>query len=113
MINLRVLSVAVAVALGMLAAVQLASPESLGISTVAARWLGILAAGLGILQGFLPKVQGPTTDPAVLAERIVKLSPAERAALIEEVEHRSLDERIGRPPPPAPPCSDLNVSVRP
>lgn len=108
MINLRVLSIAVAVALGMLGAVQLAAPDSLGISPVAARWLGIVAAGLGILQGFLPRVQGPSADPDVLADRIFSLSPEERRALIEEVEHRGINERLSGRDLPAPP-SDSSV----
>jgi hypothetical protein len=110
-INLRVLSIAVAVALGMLGAVQLAAPESLGISPVAARWLGIVAAGLGILQGFLPRVQGPTTDPEALADRVWNLPTTERqlvaddlatraerqtAAHAEDMERRA---RFGTPPP--------------
>lgn len=93
MINLRVLSIAVAVTLGMLGAVQLASPESLGILPIVARWLGIVATGLGILAGFLPRVQGPSTDPDVIADRVLALNPAERAALIDELEHRAIDEQ--------------------
>lgn len=92
MINLRVLSIAVAVCLGMLAAVQLATPEALGISPVAARWLGIVAAGLGILQGFLPRIQGPSTDPLVLADRVMGLDHVERSILISEVERRAVGE---------------------
>lgn len=98
MINLRVLSIAVAVGLAMLAAVQLADPESLGISPVAVRWLGIVAAGLGILQTFLPKAQGPSKDPEAVADRVLALTPAERTALIDELEHRALDERMGGRP---------------
>lgn len=77
-LNLRVLSVAVMIASGMLGAVLLASPADLGISPVAARWLGIIAVGLGILQGVLPRVQGPTTDPEVLADRVWDLSTEDR-----------------------------------
>lgn len=97
MINLRVLSIAVSVALGMLGAVQLAAPEALGISPIAARWLGIVATGLGILAGFLPRVQGPSTDPDALADRVLSLTPAQRAALADELEHRALIERMGEP----------------
>lgn len=90
-LNLRVLSVAVAVAIGMLGAVLLAAPADLGISPVAARWLGIVAVGLGILQGFLPRVQGPTTDPETLADRVWELPESDReyVALV-------LSQRIAR-----------------
>lgn len=97
MINLRVLSIAVAVALGMLAAIQLAAPESLGISPVAARWLGIVAAGLGILQGFLPRLQGPTTDPEVLADRIMDMTPTKRAKLQKLVEQKHAEQESATP----------------
>lgn len=117
MINLRVVSIAIAVALGMLGAVQLASPESLGISAVAARWLAIVSVGLGLLQTFLPKAQGPSTDPDVIADRVLALNPAERAALIDELEHRALEERVSPsrplgPPPPPPPMSDDEIVRR-
>lgn len=109
MINLRVISIAVAVCLGMLTAVQLASPESLGISPVAARWLGIVAAGLGILQGFLPRIQGPTTDPVVLAHRVWELPPEDRQIAATILADRAAAEPgalITQPPhwrPPGPP----------
>lgn len=93
MVNLRVLSIAVAVALGMLGAVQLASPESLGISPIAARWLGIIATGLGILAGFLPRVQGPTTDPETLADRVWDLPPHDRQMIAQELADRAERER--------------------
>ncbi len=94
MINLRVLSIAVAVALGMLAAIQLASPESLGIPAVAARWLGIVAAGLGILQGFLPRVQGPTTDPEALADRVWALPEEDRQEIAKDLADRAEREML-------------------
>lgn len=94
MINLRILSIVVAVALGMLGAVQLASPESLGISTVAARWLGIVATGLGILAGFLPRVQGPTTDPETLADRVWSLPPDDRRQVARELADRAARENV-------------------
>ena len=90
-LNLRVLSVAVAVSIGMLGAVLLANPAELGISPVAARWLGIISVGLGILQGFLPRVQGPTTDPEALADRIWDMPAEDREEiariLTERTEH--------------------------
>lgn len=97
MINLRVLSIAVAVALGMLGAVQIADPESLGISAVTARWLGIVATGLGILAGFLPRVQGPTTDPDALVDRISSLPREDRVRIADELADRA--ERIGEHAP--------------
>lgn len=88
-LNLRVLSVAVAVALAMLAAVQLADPASLGISPVAVRWLGIVGVGLGLLQGFLPKVQGATKDPEALADRVWALPEADRRLIANDLAHRA------------------------
>lgn len=94
MINLRVIAVGVAVALGMLGAVQLADPVSLGVSPVAVRWLGIIATGLGILSTFLPKVQGSTTDPEILAERVWNLSDDDRERVTRELEQRQREQRI-------------------
>lgn len=108
MINLRVLSIAVAVALGMLGAVQIAAPESLGISPVAARWLGIVAAGLGILQGFLPRIQGPTTDPETLADRVWALPPRDRQSVARDLAARAEREERPSPPPPPVPAFDWN-----
>jgi len=93
-INLRILSIAVAVALGMLGAVQIADPSALGITPVAARWLGIIATGLGILQGFLPRVQGPTTDPETLADRIWDLPEEDRQQIATTLANRA--ERAAR-----------------
>ena len=94
MINLRVVAIAVAVALGMLGAVQLAEPASLGISTVAARWLGIIATGLGILAGFLPRVTGPTTDPKALAERVWNLDDDATQQVIRDLEQRQREQQM-------------------
>lgn len=93
-LNLRVLSVAVAVALGVLGAVQLADPASLGISAVAARWLGIVATGLGVLAGFLPKVTGPTTDPSTLADRVWSLPDRERQLVADDLARRAEQEAL-------------------
>jgi hypothetical protein len=100
-INLRVLSIACAVALGMLGAILLANPADLGISPIAARWLGIIAVGLGILQGFLPKVQGATNDPETLADRVWALPLAERETVATDLAARAEREmkRIGQVPP--------------
>jgi hypothetical protein len=92
-LNLRVLSVAVMVASGMLGAVLIATPADLGISTVAARWLGIIAVGLGLLQGVLPRVQGPTTDPETLADRVWNLPPEDREHVAAILSQRTERER--------------------
>lgn len=112
MINLRALSIAVAVALGMLGAIQLAAPESLGISAVAARWLGIVGTGLGVLATFLPRVQGPTMDPETLADRVWNLPEADREMIAKDLSDRAerqlMTERLFSPdsqratPPPLP-----------
>lgn len=94
MINLRIVSIAVAVALAMLAAVQLADPESLGISPVAGRWLGIVGVGLGLLQGFLPRVQGPTKDPETLADRVWNLPPDQRDLVARDLTQRAEREAL-------------------
>lgn len=87
-INLRVLSVTVMVLSGMIGAVQVAGPDSLGISAVAIRWLGIVAAGLAIVQGVLPRVQGPSDDPKVIADRIMDLDHGKRLEVLAELEAR-------------------------
>lgn len=94
MINLRVLSIVVAVVLGMLGAVQIADPDTLGISAVSARWLGIVGTGLGILSTFLPRVQGPSKDPETLAERVWDLPPDERQLIAMKLADRA--ERSAR-----------------
>ena len=99
MINLRAVSIAVMVATGMIGAVQVAGPESLGISSVAIRWLGIVAAGLGILQGVLPRVQGPTTDPEKLADRVWNLPPHDRQVVATELADRAARESAAEPDP--------------
>jgi hypothetical protein len=93
MVNLRIVSIAVAVAVAMLGAVLIADPESLGISPVAARWLGIVAVGLGLLQTFLPRAQGPTKDPEVLAERVWDLPPDERQKVARNLADRASREQ--------------------
>jgi hypothetical protein len=92
-LNLRVLSIAVAVCIGMLGAVFLATPADLGISPVAARWLGIISVGLGILQGFLPRVQGPTTDPNELADRVWSLPDGKMEEVARILSSRAEAER--------------------
>jgi len=102
MVNLRVVSITVMVATGMIGAVQVAGPESLGISSVAIRWLGIIAAGLAILQGFLPRVQGPTTDPESLIERISALPREDRQMIATGLADRARQATMPRIPDPLP-----------
>lgn len=110
-INLRIVSIATAVALAMLGAVQLADPETLGISTVAARWLAIVGVGLGLLSSFLPRVQGPTTDPETLADRVWALPADDRRLVAHELAQRAerearqpaMDALISKPPHWLPP----------
>lgn len=110
--NLRALSIAVAVALGMLGAVQLASPESLGISPVTARWLGIVATGLGILAGFLPRVQGPSTDPEMLADRVWDLPPDQRDLVARDLTQRAEREALAHMTTSATPARQPDPRLR-
>ncbi len=83
--RLRIISIAVIVATGILGAIQVAGPESLGVSAIMIRWLGIVAAGLGILQGFLPRVTGPTTDPSTIADRVSSLPSSDQREIVNSV----------------------------
>lgn len=93
----RVLAVAVAICLGMLGAISLASAETLGLTPRVVAWLAIISTGLGILQGFLPSVRGTDQRPEHIANRIMELTPAERRDLIAEVEHRRTLEALAPP----------------
>jgi hypothetical protein len=84
----RALAIAVAAALGMIGAVQLGNAQTLGITAQMTAWLGVVSAGLGILAGFLPTIQGRSRDPEFLADRIDDLSASDRALLLSEMEHR-------------------------
>jgi hypothetical protein len=50
---------AVLVFLAFATVIQAIGAEPLGIPPVAFRWLGVVVGGLGMLQGFLPKIQKP------------------------------------------------------
>jgi hypothetical protein len=91
----RYLAIAVAVLLTGCAVILAANPADFGLTPVAARWLGVVVAMLGVAQGFLPSVRGMSQDPGFLANRIMDLSPADRTALVAEVEHRRVLESIG------------------
>jgi hypothetical protein len=77
----RAIAIVVAVVLASMAVAQATDPALLGISPVAARWLGIVSAGLGVLAGFLPPVHrlsdpptGSDFDPAfvdAVAEKLL------------------------------------------
>jgi hypothetical protein len=90
----RILAVAVAIALGMLGAIAVGNAETLGLTPRILAWLAIISTGLGILQGFLPSVRGTDQKPEHIANRIMELTPAERADLIAEVEHRRILEDL-------------------
>lgn len=108
-INLRAVGIGVMICSGMIGAVQVAGPQNLGISQVAVNWLGIIAAGLAIAQGFLPRVQGPTTDPEALAERVWALPPDDREAvghiLAERAEGQRRVQAIRQQPAPIDPTT--------
>lgn len=54
----RALAVSVTVLIAFLTLIQAADPVTLGISAQFVAWSGILAGALGVLLGFLPRVQG-------------------------------------------------------
>ena len=56
------LSVTVAVAIGVIGAIQVADPVKLGLSVQAVEWLKIITVGLGILAGVLPSIRTPPND---------------------------------------------------
>jgi hypothetical protein len=91
-INLLWIARAVAIALVMLGAVQVQDPESLGVSTVAIRWLGIISIGLGLLQTFLPRAQGPTKDPEELADRVWNLPLTDRDKVRDILTERGIHD---------------------
>lgn len=91
----RALAIAVAVVLGMLGAISLASAETLGLTPRVVAWLAIVSTGLGILQGFLPSVRGTDQQPEHIANRIMELSRPERLELLAEIEQRHQAEDTG------------------
>ena len=56
------LSIATAIAIGVIGAIQVADSAALGLSATLVEWLKIVVVGLGILQGFLPSVRKPPSD---------------------------------------------------
>ncbi len=58
MSELRALSIAVTVLIAFLTLIQAADPVALGVSHQFVSWSAILAGALGVLSGFLPRVQG-------------------------------------------------------
>ncbi len=57
-----------------------AAPADLGLTPVMARWVGVIAAMLGVLAGFLPSVRNLGTDPQFLAHRVSELPLQKRRA---------------------------------
>lgn len=57
------LSVVVTVIAAMLGAFQLLGPVAFGLPPQASAWAGLLAAGLGVLAGFLPRVTSTPGSP--------------------------------------------------
>lgn len=86
----RYLAVAVAVTLGLIGAIQLGNPDTLGITPRITAWLGIVSVGLGILAGFLPNVRATTKDPKVVADRFAELSDQDQRLVIADLEERRL-----------------------
>lgn len=87
----RILAIVVAVAIGVLGAIQIADTHLLGLSDRIVAWLAIGATGLGILQGFLPPVQKGAEQPEDLAERVMALSETDRKVLqlLVDEQHRA------------------------
>jgi hypothetical protein len=103
----RAIAIVVAVVLAMLAVAQATDPALLGISPVAARWLGIVSAGLGVLAGFLPPVHrlsdpssgpdsDPTADPAFV-DAVADALLAKRAEAIARQHPRGVQEAPAAP----------------
>lgn len=88
--NQRALAIGVTVLLGCLGAVQLASPDVLGITPRVSAWLGIVSVGLGLLASFLPNVRG--TSPETLADRVWNLPTDERQAVADDLATRAVHE---------------------
>lgn len=93
----RYLAIGVAVCLAMLGVVAIGNTETLGITPRVAAWLAVLSTGLGTLQGFLPSVRGTDQQPEHIANRIMELTPAERRALLDDLDRRGLDSQGGQP----------------
>lgn len=59
---LYALAVVVTVLLAGLAAIQLADPDTLGLTPRHLAWAGVVAAMLGTLNGFLPRITQPPNE---------------------------------------------------
>ncbi|MCR4374433.1 MAG: hypothetical protein NUW22_06250 [Acidobacteria bacterium] len=57
-----VLAVSVTVLLAILGAIQAGDAATLGLSRQVIAWLGIASAGLGVLNGLLPRITAPPND---------------------------------------------------
>lgn len=101
----RYAAIVVAVLLAGLAVIQAADPTDYGLAPIAARWLGVAAAMLGVLAGFLPSVRAMGNDPSFLVNRIRELPTHERQAIATELADRAERDAVGPAPgwlPPAP-----------
>jgi disulfide bond formation protein DsbB len=102
----RYAAIVVAGVLFLLGAIQAADPALLGISPVGARWLGIAAAVLGFVAGFLPAVHRSTeseADPvASIDQQITGLDREDRERLAITLE-RHQSSLVSSPPHWLPP----------
>lgn len=95
----RYIAIGISCVLAMIGAIQLANAETLGVSPRLLAWLAIVSVGLGILNGFLPSVQGRSRDPVFLADRIMDLGPSDRSILVNDVVARQQAEQAAQAPP--------------
>jgi hypothetical protein len=103
----RYAAIAVSVVLAGLGVILVADPADFGLTPVAARWLGVAVAMLGVLQGFLPSVRGMGTDPAFLIHRIQELPIHEQQAIASTLADRAErheSDLISKPPEWLPPA---------
>jgi asparagine N-glycosylation enzyme membrane subunit Stt3 len=103
----RYLAIVVAVLLAGIAVIQVADPADFGLSPVAAHWLGVVVAMLGVLSSFLPSVRGMGTDPTFLIHRIQELPVHEQQAIASTLADRAErheSDLISKPPEWLPPA---------
>lgn len=79
---------ALTIVVGGITLIQAGSADTLGISLRTLAWLGILSGMIAIALGFLPNARGTDKSPEHIANRIVELSPTDRAKLAELVQQK-------------------------